>query len=164
MFFYRRKINLIFILFVLANTTAVKAETIVGTLTKTVITENIAPSCDIQVPKEISLGTLYNGTKKHSPFELSVTCKNNTKTAFVASVVKGNLSGTDTVIMSNGSLLYLQDNKNSNIKLQGKDTEFFCLGSTSGTRSCELTPITEVHSSDKIGQTEAILNFKIIYP
>lgn len=162
MFFYYRA--LLFILFGLVCTSVLQAKTIVGTLTTTVITENITPSCDISVPQEILLGTLPNGTKKHPSFKLSLTCKNDTKTALVASIVKGNLSGSDTVTMSNGSLLRLEDNTNSTIKLQGKDSESFCLGNFLGLRSCELTPVTEVHSNDNKGNAEAILNFKIIYP
>lgn len=159
--FFKLEIMLFWVLS--ANFGSVLAETVVGSLTTTVITENIAPSCDIHVPHEIYLGTLENGTRKHSPFELSVTCKDNTKTAFVASIVKGKLSGADAVTMSNGSLLRLE-NENSNIKLQGKNTDSFCLGQSSGIRTCELTPVTEVDANNQRGKAEATLNFKIIYP
>lgn len=131
-------------------------------LTDVIVTFN-PPSCDIKAPNEVFLGSIQNGTELHEAFNILVTCPETTKTAITATAINASLSSShDTIILPNGSYFRLQENGH-NIDLQGDENNVFCLETSIGERACSLRPVTEVHSTDKRGKIEAIINFKITY-
>lgn len=145
-----------------------------ATATLTINVTFTAPTCTITVPPTYNLGILQlNETKEHSPLVVDWSCEGGgpIKTALTASVVTGILGSTqDKVKMlgedgsENGTTLTLKEKSSGqNIKLTGSDVDVFCSGTATGSRSCELIPVTETHQGDTPGRINATLRFAVAY-
>lgn len=131
-----------------------------------------ALTCDINVNPTYWLGTLTPGnSKKHEPLQVSWTCDSSqaVSTGLKAIPLIGELdSGQEKLEMmvgdtKNGTLLWLEDPSGKIIKLTGKDTDSFCNDKAVGARSCQITPVTEVHPNDTFGIANAGIVFQIVY-
>lgn len=141
--------------------------------TVTVTATFVAATCDISVPSTYWLGTLTPGAaKKHSSLRINWTCDGGlpVKTALIATPISGIPNSTKDKLemmvsgVQNGTLLWLEENTTGrSIKLSGDEADAFCSGEETGSRVCDLTPVTEVHASDKFGIANAIIRFEIIY-
>ncbi|WP_370560780.1 fimbrial protein [Edwardsiella tarda] len=143
-----------------------------STATVTVTATFVAATCDIKIPAIYWLGTLTPGAiKKHSPLKIKWSCDSDQlfNSALKASLVTGvsNHSKEKLEMMvdgyKNGTLLWLEDSHGQTIKLSGNDDDVFCASNGSGVHDCDLTPITEVHPTDKFGIATAVIHFEVVY-
>lgn len=145
-----------------------------STATVTVAATYMASTCNITVPSSYWLGTLTPEVyeKKHSPLRINWTCDGDqpVMTALKATAITGELQPGNSKLemmiggVKNGTLLWLEDNRGSEIKLTGGMNDVFCQGNARGARSCEVIPVTQVHSTDKFGIASAIIRFQVAYP
>ncbi|EPM4791129.1 F18 fimbrial protein FedE [Escherichia coli] len=156
--------------------TATTATTATATLTINVTFTQ--PSCDITVPASYNLGTLTPGVKIHAPLEITWKCEGDTpiKTALTAGIVKGTASGDEKVILQTdggtdtGATLALREKKSAAlIKLTGPTmSDYFCTDESAVagtmTRTCTLTPETNVSQNGPFGLASATLSFEVGYP
>ncbi len=172
--FKTMKLNRLLCVFLIAmlniNSAGASTKTLSSTLT---INANFfAPSCDITVPSEHSLGLLTPGDNvEHNKINIEISCQGNYSynTGLVASVIKG--GGLDTSQTSvqmlvndnkNGVFLSLKDDKNNLIKMTGDKLDVFCVGAP-GKRNCSIIPITNVLSDATTGLVIAVIRFSIVY-
>ncbi|UCQ26592.1 fimbrial protein [Edwardsiella tarda] len=145
-----------------------------STATVTVTATFVTATCDITVPATVWLGTLTPGAaKKHSVLKIDWVCDaagQPLKTALKATPITGVLNATQDKLemivagVQNGTHLWLEDPLGHAIKLTGHDSDIFCSGEGVSARSCELTPVTEVHSGDTFGMANAAIRFEVVYP
>ena len=149
-----------------------------ATATLTINVTFTQPSCDITVPSSYNLGTLVPGLNTHDPLEITWKCEGDTpiKTALTAGIVKGTASGDEKVILQTdggtdtGATLALREKKSAAlIKLTGPTmSDYFCTdeNAVAGTmtRTCILTPETNVSQSGPFGLASATLRFEVGYP
>lgn len=146
------------------------------TATLTINVTFTQPTCNIAVPTSYNLGSLTPGSKEHGDLKITWTCDGDTpiKTALTAGIVTGTKDGDNKVrlMVSNqatGTVLSLREKKsNSLIKLTGHDEKnYFCndANAVAGvTRTCTLTPVTEVSWNGLFGLASATLRFEVGYP
>lgn len=140
-----------------------------GVLRTDIVVNYSPPSCSINVPNNIYLGELNNGSQQHQYFTLFVSCPDERITTAITA-----LSGTK-VLNDGVSTLMISDNGNQNgtylrllnnmqyIHLNGNQNEQICRTSGSG-HQCYITPETIVHPNDKRGGVKGIITFKVTYP
>lgn len=140
----------------------------------TIRVNNPAPTCRLEVPAEYYLGQLTAGPatqqKKHAPFAVKWFCDNPVRSGLKATLVKGYLRPAQDQLemvtggVPNGTLLWLEEEDNRKIKLSGSENDAFCVGQMAELhRECTLTPVTEVHASDRKGLVEAAIRFDVVY-
>ncbi|WP_448657059.1 fimbrial protein [Escherichia coli] len=168
------KLNRLLCVFLIAmlniNSAGASTKTLSSTLT---INANFfAPSCDITVPSEHSLGLLTPGDNvEHNKINIEISCQGNDSysTGLIASVIKGELNTSQTSVQmlvnddKNGPFLSLKDEKNSLIKMTGNKSDAFCVGD-SGKRNCSIIPVTNVQSNAIAGLVTAVIRFSIVHP
>ncbi|OPW88269.1 F18 fimbrial protein FedE [Citrobacter sp. A316] len=148
-----------------------------ATATQTINVTFTVPSCNITVPSSYNLGPLTpGGAKDHSDFNITWTCQGNTplKTGLTAGIVSGTADGDSKVRMmsggqATGAALSLREKGTMQpIKLTGSGAkDYFCsdANAVAGvTRTCTLTPVTEVSRSGPFGLASATLRFEVGYP
>jgi len=156
---------------VCAGATAQATET--ASAMVTIKVNNPAPTCRLEIPAEYYLGQLATGPgarqKNHAPFAVKWHCDNPVRTVLKATLIKGHLLPEQDRLemaiggVANGTLLWLEED-NRKIKLSGSDSDAFCVGQMAVThRECTLTPVTEVHATDRKGRVEAAIRFEVIY-
>lgn len=126
----------------------------------------VAASCDLSAPDTVVLDTMVNGSQMHKSFDIQVTCNTQSKTSIVAQAVSGSLEDTQTVFMtglgSSGSgARFSLIESGQKITLNGDAGNVFCNGVNS--RTCTLTPITEVKPDTPRGIASTIVRFNIRY-
>lgn len=149
-----------------------------ATATLTINVTFTQPSCDISVPPSYNLGTLTLGSNTHAPLDITWTCEGDTPvtTALTATIVKGNSSGDEKVVLQTdsgsdtGATLSLREKEsNSLIKLTGPTAgNYFCSDASSEpgvtVRTCTLVPETNVSQNGSFGLVSATLRFEVGYP
>lgn len=132
--------------------------------TATITVTFVAPTCSLDVPAMVYLGSIKNGTQAYNPFSFQVNCSTPTNTSVYAAALDGVESGSNnTVLMRySGAKFWLKDEtSNKNITLNGDSGEVFCAGSNS--RTCSLIPNTLVTPSNTRGESSTIIRFNIRY-
>ncbi|EFB6713167.1 F18 fimbrial protein FedE [Escherichia coli] len=136
----------------------------------------IKKSCDIQVPSSYNLGSLTPGRREHGDLKITWTCEGDIpyKTALIAEIVKGVVEGDNKVRLvtgtqPSGAVLSLQENDTLvtlNTTTEHDAGNYFCSDPTEGvgTRSCLVTPVTEVDQKGPFGLASATLKFSVAYP
>lgn len=135
------------------------------------------PTCTLTMPSIVSLGSLKNGTKAHSPVQIDIECPDggSVETGLYASQMSGELSGTDKMTMvpasgsvaGNPALFWLKESGGATVKLDGTGADIadnaFCRG-TAVKRSCSLTPVTQVFTDTVREEVAATVRFNVMYP
>ncbi|WP_316043795.1 F18 fimbrial protein FedE [Klebsiella quasipneumoniae] len=136
------------------------------------------PSCNITVPASYDLGFLKPGERKnHSDLNITWECEGDTprETALTAAIVTGTAENNDETVRlkvgpedSMATLSLIEKNRSALIKLTGpKGGNYFCRdpNAVAGvTRTCTLTPVTEVSNPGVLGPASATLRFEVGYP
>ncbi|HEI3800167.1 TPA: F18 fimbrial protein FedE [Escherichia coli] len=149
-----------------------------ATATLTINVTFTQPSCNITVPASYNLGLLTPGeTKSHGDMTITWKCEGNTpqKTALTAAIVTGAAENdnktvrlkTNTGGNSRAALSLREKNSSTLIKMTGSGAgDFFCsdTAEATGTRTCTLTPVTEVAGQGALGPASATLRFEVGYP
>lgn len=128
----------------------------------------VAPSCGLDVPDKVYLGSITYGSKAYSPFTITVNCTSAAKAEIYAQTLRGTLvSGSINTLemegMDNKAQFWLEESGNK-IALNGETndvTSGFCLGTDS--RTCTLTPKTRVESTAQEGERSAVIRFNLRY-
>lgn len=133
------------------------------------------PSCTVQTPGSVSLGSMKIGqTKENTAMSLTVNCDVAVPTALSASIVTGTKKNSTTVALMNGSsesgaTLQLLDSGNSKqaLDLTGASSDLtymFCKDSATQ-RTCKVIPkvTTRATGSFAYGAASAALRFTIYY-
>ncbi|HEI6739901.1 TPA: hypothetical protein SJ142_004485 [Yersinia enterocolitica] len=139
---------------------------------------NPKPTCGISVRSHYPLNSLNEGRKNHKQFPVVLSCPGNVKSALKASL----LAGSDAKLLGDGyrvavsideqppssvtgPFFWLQDNDGRPIKLTDSDADAFCIATTEQSRTCSITPVTDVHADSLRGEVGVVsVNFNVIYP
>jgi hypothetical protein len=155
------------LLVTLLMVSSLQAATLSDQATIPLVVTFTAPPCEIDVPSVVHLGSIHYGEKRYRPFTLKVNCVPGSKAEIYAQTKGALVNGTaDTMVMSGSDTLanfWLEEN-GSRIKLDGETNTAdsgFCLGTVS--RTCTLTPGTQVGSGAQKGERSAVIKFDIRY-
>lgn len=125
------------------------------------------PPCEINVPPVVHLGSISYGEKRYRPVTLTVNCTSAARSEIYAQTAGLLVSGTtDTTAMTGADALthfWLEEN-GKKIKLNGETNTTdsgFCAGTDS--RTCTLTPATQVGVAAQEGERSAVIKFNVRY-
>lgn len=134
------------------------------TATVTITATFVAPSCELDVPATVYLGSIKNGTQAYNPFSFQVNCRTPANTSVYAQAIEPLDAGSvDTVLMTgSGAKFWLRDEaSDKSIALNGDSNEAFCAGENS--RTCTLIPNTLVTPENARGETSTTIRLNIRY-
>lgn len=136
--------------------------TALASLQSTVIVGFIPPSCNLNVPARVDLGTLLPSfTKEHTPIDVQLNCGSNVSTVITIETTNTVVDNNTALLMSNGKTKMWFLSGNTQVPLAGGSNSFCDFSAAS--KTCKLTPVTQVGSSDPKGQVQATLNFNFLY-
>lgn len=127
------------------------------------------PTCTLDMPDRVYLGSIRYGTTRYRPFTLTVNCLSASNTEIYAQALGDLLRPSVTNIMrmngpDNRAEFALEKSISQHIELNGDTndtTSGFCAGTNS--RTCTLTPKTYVPVGAEIGERSALIRFNIRY-
>lgn len=129
-----------------------------------------APTCELETPKEVFLGSMLQGTRNYNSFSIKITCNGTIESSLYASQKGGTPADNYGMTMTGpagetgtAAILWLSTDDGNHIHLAGTDidSDLFCRGNA--TRDCQLTPSVRVSSDTPRGKTEAIISFNMVY-
>ncbi|MDQ4429067.1 fimbrial protein [Yokenella regensburgei] len=150
------------------------AATNTATVTVTLKATFTAPPCTLTQPDQVFLGSILQGKQSYTPFSVEIACPTPTNTALYAEVVSGTLTAGSTtrvnmtapVNTGTPAQLWLTSPDGNPVTLDGSGNTTpasrFCSGDAS--RSCVLTPYTQVAADTPRGETTATLRLSVAYP